>query len=233
MIQARNVLSAQLTLGEGPLWDDQEQVLWWIDVEEGLVFRYDPTTKFNKRFELGQRVGTVVLQDNGRVLLAVENGFASFDPQNETLDIISDPEADLPDNRFNDGKCDPAGRFWAGTMNLDPDNHSTGALYSLDGQFTVTKHLYDVGVSNGIVWSADAKTMYYVDSMRGVIDAFDYDREQGAITNRRAVFQVPKELGVADGMAIDSEGRLWVAFWGGWFRPCSRTRAWAKCRPSN
>ena len=220
MNQSRHLFSAQATLGEGPLWDEREQKLWWIDVEEGLVFRYDPASNINERFVVGQRVGTVVLRDNGGVLLAVENGFASFDPQTETLEIISDPEADLPDNRFNDGKCDPAGRFWAGTMNLDPDNHTTGGLYSLDDQFIVTKHLFGVGVSNGIVWSGDAKTMYYVDSMSGAIEAFDYVDELGEISNRRSVYEVPKELGVADGMTIDCEDRLWVAFWGGWCVGC-------------
>ena len=218
--EARNVHHAQATLGEGPLWDECQQVLWWVDIEEGLVFRYDPATSENDRFEIGQRVGTVVLAENGGVLLAVANGFARFDPQHEKLDLISDPEVDIPENRFNDGKCDPAGRFWAGTMNLDPDNHTTGALYSLDGQCVVTKHLSNIGVSNGIVWSADAKTMYYADSMSGVIDAFDYDIKQGTISNRRVVFQVPNGLGAADGMAIDSADRLWVAFWGGWCIGC-------------
>ena len=218
--KARNLHGAQATLGEGPLWDERQQVLWWVDIEDGFVFRYDPATATNERFDVGQRVGTVVLGENGAVLLAVHNGFARFDLQSQKLDIISDPEADVPENRFNDGKCDPAGRFWAGTMNLDPENHTTGALYSLDGQFVVTKHLSNIGVSNGIVWSADADTMYYADSLSGVIDAFDYDLERGTISNRRVVFQVPKELGAADGMAIDSADRLWVAFWGGWCIGC-------------
>ncbi|MEM8944713.1 MAG: SMP-30/gluconolactonase/LRE family protein [Planctomycetota bacterium] len=213
--QSHNVFSAQATLGEGPLWDEQAQALWWIDIEVGLVFRYDPANQVNDRFEVGQRVGTIVLDSAGGILLAVANGFARFDPTSQALVIINDPEADLSENRFNDGKCDPAGRFWAGTMNLDPGNHTTGALYSLDSELSVRKHLSDVGVSNGIVWSADAKTMYYADSMSGVVDAFDYDIHQGTISNRRSVFHVPDELGAADGMSIDAEDRLWVAFWGG------------------
>jgi len=215
-ILARNILKTEATLGEGPWWDPAEKVLWWIDIEQGLVNRFDPNQGTNQKFKIGQRVGTVVRREGGGLMLALANGLATFDPNSELLEFLCDPEANLPDNRFNDGKCDPEGRFWAGTMNLDPANHTTGALYSLDGRQQVRKHLAEVGVSNGIVWSGDARTMYYVDSQTGTIDAFDYQRQSGDLSHRRAIFEVPADLGCADGMAIDAEDKLWVAFWGGW-----------------
>lgn len=212
----RLVLRAEAKVGEGPLWDFRSNVLWWVDIEAGKLNRFDPERRVNDVFEMGQRVGTVVLRASGGLLLATENGILAFDPQDGKFETVCDPEADLPENRFNDGKCDPAGRFWAGTMNLDPLNHSTGALYSFDADFCMRKHLTNVGVSNGIVWSQDAKRMYFIDSMIGTIDCFDYDVESGTICNRRPIFSMPSELGLADGMAIDAEDMLWVAFWGGW-----------------
>ena len=150
-------------------------------------------------------------------MLAVEDGFAQFDIGSGSLELVADPESDKPENRFNDGKCDPAGRFWAGTMNRgDALSLRTGALYSLDRDFSVKKHLDLVGVSNGIVWTKDAKTMYFVDTATRAIDRFDYQLETGEISGRKTVFDVPEEMGYPDGMAIDEEDKLWVSFWGGW-----------------
>jgi sugar lactone lactonase YvrE len=209
-------LRAQAALGEGPLWDDSEQALWWVDVESEVLHCYSPDTGHDRHYEIGQRVSAVVRRERGGLLLALQNGIAKFNPESEEIELVCDPEADLAENRFNDGKCDPGGRLWAGTMNLAPDRFSTGALYSFDGKFRVKKHLSNVGVSNGLAWSADAKTMFYVDTMIRTIDAFDYNSATGEIANRRAVFEVPLHLGMADGMTIDTDDNLWVAFWGGW-----------------
>jgi len=131
--------------------------------------------------------------------------------------MLSDPEQDRPENRFNDGKCDPAGRFWAGTMlngagESDPPH---GSLYSLDAHHHVQHRLSGVRISNGICWSPDKTTMYFVDSPNRWVDAFDYDDATGAIGNRRVAVTVPREYGMPDGMTIDAEGMLWVAGWGG------------------
>ena len=122
----------------------------------------------------------------------------------------------MPGNRFNDGKCDPAGRFWAGTMRIDESSNS-GSLYSLDAKHNVTKRLgNDIGVSNGIVWSSDSKRMYFIDSPVRRIYGFDFELATGEILNQSIVMQTPEELGYPDGMAIDESDKLWVAFWGGW-----------------
>ncbi len=151
-------------------------------------------------------------------MLALQNGFASFDPQTGEIKMLGDPESDKPENRFNDGKCDPAGRFSAGTMRIE--NHMeqfTGSLYSLETNGQIIKRLGDdIGVSNGIAWSNGATRMYLVDSPRREIYQFDYDPVTGEIDNRTCIFRAPDAMGFPDGMAIDTDDHLWVAFWGGW-----------------
>jgi sugar lactone lactonase YvrE len=208
------LINAQCLVGEGPIWDDEKQVLYWVDILNSTLFIYDPATAENRAFNIGQHVGTVVPRASGGLLLAVRDGFAFFDPDTQELTMIDDPEAHLPGNRFNDGKCDPAGRFWAGTMAYDNPTDQ-GSLYRLDADFSVHKMLDNIGISNGIAWSLDHSTMYFIDSIRYTVRAFDYDIETGDIAGERVVIHVPKEVGLPDGMAIDSDGMLWVAHFGG------------------
>lgn len=209
--QVELVVDARATLGEGPLWDEREKLLYWVDILRHALHVYDPASGQNKTYDVGQRVSTVVLGESGDVLVAVENGFARFDCATSKLEILADPEADKPENRFNDGKCDPAGRFWAGTMHASATVPENGGLYRLDPDLSVHTMLTGVSISNGIVWTADRKTMYFNDSIPGTVTAFDYDDETGDISNPRVVIQIPSSMGVPDGMAIDSEGMLWIA----------------------
>lgn len=216
MAKATLLLDAKATLGEGPIWDARENVLWWVDINECRLHRFDPATKNNTTYDIGQRVGTVVPRASGGLMLAVENGFASYDPAMQKLEIVADPEAHLPENRFNDGKCDPAGRFWAGTLELVEQNMQAGSLYCLYPNGRVERRVPDVGISNGIVWTSDRRTMYFIDSPTRRVDAFDYDDATGEIGNRRTAIALPEGIGYPDGMSIDSEGKLWVALWAGW-----------------
>ena len=216
MAEARLILDAQATLGEGPIWDARENILWWVDINECRLHRFDPATRINQTYEIGQRVGTVVPRAKGGLMLAIENGFASYDPVTEALEIIADPEAHLPQNRFNDGKCDPAGRFWAGTLELVEQDMTAGTLYCLCADGRVEPRVSDVGISNGIVWTSDKQTMYFIDSPTRRVDAFEYDHDTGAISNRRTAITLPTGIGYPDGMTIDSEDKLWVALWAGW-----------------
>jgi len=218
--QSELVLDSQSILGEGPCWDPTENVLWWIDVRGQLVHRYSPATAENASYRVGQSVGCVVRRHKGGLMVAVENGFASFDPASESCEILADPEFDRPGNRFNDGKCDPSGRFWAGTMDDAEVDPRAGSLYCLDLDGQVHKRLEKIGVSNGIVWSADRQTMYFIDSPTRRVDAFDYDDTSGEISQRRTVVEVPEGWGWPDGMAIDAQDRLWVALWAGWGVAC-------------
>jgi sugar lactone lactonase YvrE len=213
MTDTELILDAKARLGEGPVWDVRSQVLWWVDILPGHLHRYNPTTNTDTTYAIGQMVGTVVPCASGGVMLAVEDGFAHYDPQTETLTPVALPEADKSDHRFNDGKTDPAGRFWAGTMPLSEDTF-TGAVYRLDTQRQVTRMIENVAISNGIAWTQDAATMYYIDSLTRNVVAYDYDNEAGTIQHKRRVITVPPELGWPDGMAIDSNGHLWIAHYG-------------------
>ncbi len=214
------VLDARAELGEGPIWHAHRQVLYWVDIYNHLVHIYDPATKRDRAINVGQYVGTVVPRKAGGVMVALKNGFARLDLNTEMLDFIADPESDKPSNRFNDGKCDPAGRFWAGTMPIE-GTEPTGSLYCLHATHTVKKMLSPVTVSNGIAWSLDQKTMYYIDTPRLIVDAFDFDNATGAIANRRTAITIPPGIGYPDGSTMDAEGMLWIAHWGG-----SRVTRW-------
>ncbi len=216
-IEATRLLDVQAALGEGPLWDHEQQVLWWVDILGQRVHRFDPAMNEDAAYDVGQMVGAVVRRTRGGLALAVAGGFATFNPGIGQFTIVADPEADRPHNRFNDGKCDPAGRFWAGTMSLaEKPRPRTGGLYSLDGEGNVTQHLSEVGVSNGIVWTSNGRTMYYIDTANRAIEAFDFDIDAGKLSNRRTVCEVSAAEGSPDGMAIDEDDNLWVALWGGW-----------------
>ena len=208
------LVDAHAQVGEGPLWDEEWQVLYWVDILSSLLYIYDPATGENRALDVGRHVGTVVTRASGGLMLAVREGFASFDLETQDLTLIANPEAHITGNRFNDGKCDPAGRFWAGTMAYEnPTNQ--GSLYRLDTDLSVHKIFGDVAISNGIIWSLDHTTMYYIDTLRKNVRAFDYNDDTGDISNERVIIEVPEEIGMPDGMAIDSEGMLWVAHYGG------------------
>ena len=129
--------------------------------------------------------------------------------------MISNPEPHLPGNRFNDGKCDPAGRFWAGTMS-HTDEPEKGSLYLLDKDLSVTQKIENVSISNGLAWSPDQNTFYYIDTPTKKVAAFHFDKTNGNIENKRYVIQFSNNEGTPDGMTIDSEGMLWIAHWDGW-----------------
>jgi sugar lactone lactonase YvrE len=214
--QAELVLDAKAEIGEGAIWVGNE--FWWVNIFHGEVHRFNPATGQDRVTTVGQMVGTIVPRAKGGAMVAVQEGFAALDLDTGALTFVSRPEAHIPGNRFNDGKCDPAGRFWAGTMTVtgDPWKEPAGTLYSLEPDGRATARLGDVYISNGIVWSADAKTMYFADTPKPYIEAFDYDQATGAIGNRRIVVNFPAGSGSADGMAIDADGNLWIAMYGGW-----------------
>lgn len=215
MSDVETVVDRRSLVGEGAIWDARRQRLLWVDILGHLLFIYDPATGKNRGINLLQAVGTVVPRAKGGVVVALHNGFARLDPETERMTPIADPEADLPGNRFNDGKCDPAGRLWAGTMAFDGMNdREQGALYCLDADGTVTRKLGRISISNGIVWSADARTMYFIDTVKNDVRAFDYDLETGAIANERVTVRNDGD-GHFDGMTIDAEGMVWIALFGG------------------
>jgi sugar lactone lactonase YvrE len=205
---------ARATLGEGPVWDDGQQRLLWVDIIPGLIHRLDPATGGDEVFRAGKPVGAVALRREGGLVVAVEDGFALLDQGWQRLDQVAVVDHAGVRARFNDGKCDPAGRFLAGTMAYDKAP-GAGSLYRLDPDGSVTRLLGGVTISNGLAWAGDGATVYYIDSPAQRIDAFDYDRGTGRLANRRCLVEIPEEAGLPDGMAIDEDGCLWVALYGG------------------
>ena len=194
--------------GEGPLWDKNR--LLYVDIEAYKIIAFDPATREEKIWDVGQRVGTVVARESGGLVWAGDQGFFFLNEETGISTAIADPEPDLLDNRFNDGKCDPLGRFWAGTICLK--KRPEASLYCLHKDLTVEKKFSPVTNSNGIVWTRDAATMYYIDTPSKKIRAFDFDVTTSAITNERVIWDTSADASSPDGMTIDSEDRLWVAF---------------------
>ncbi len=213
--QANLVLDQKATLGEGPSWDAPSKKLYWVDIMQKKVFIYDRATGTNQTVQLDQMPGAIVPRTSGGAVVALESGFYALNLENGDLALLADPEKDIPDNRFNDGKCDPKGRFWAGTMTTK-QMAPVGSLYCLDTDLSYKRMVSGVGCSNGLAWSPDQKTMYFIDSITKQVAAFDYDLSTGSIFSRRAVVTIPEGGGVPDGMTIDNEGMLWVAQWGGY-----------------
>ena len=213
-LEAELALGARAEVGEGPVWDEHSQRLIWVDVTRDHVHSYDPAEGRNETLTVDQPVGVAVRRARGGLAVAVRDGFAFLEPHTGSLELIAEVEPELPDNRMNDGKCDAAGRFFAGTMPMDGDR-PTGALYRLDPDHRVTRVLDGITISNGLDWSLDGRTMYYIDSATHRVSALDYDPGSGAVANRRPLITFPDEYGLPDGMTVDAAGFLWVAFWEG------------------
>jgi sugar lactone lactonase YvrE len=201
-------------LGEGPRWDSARQCLWFVDIMRGRVHRFDPVAKHSRVYDVGQPVGAVACSERGDLVCAVRDGFLRLNIDTGAVTPLALVESDTPRNRMNDGYVDALGRFWAGTMSMDHEREK-GALYRLDPDGTVTKHLSDVTTSNGIDWSGDNTRMYYVDTGQPRIDVFDFDLAPGAIANRRAFATIDPVEGKPDGLIVDAEDHVWVALWNG------------------
>lgn len=214
MSEVELLLDAKATLGEGPSWDASRGILYWVDIPRGHIHEYRPEDGSDRILEVGQPVGAVVFTREGGLIAAMKNGLHRLDPVTGALELIGDPESGLPDNRFNDGKCDTAGRFWAGTMPCS-GSEPTGSLYRLDPDGTIHRMLGGIGCSNGIAWNPDDTVMYHIDTSTRRVTAYDYDRETGGLANARTVISLPGEYGLPDGMTSDEEGKLWIAEWGG------------------
>ena len=214
MDKAELVLDTKSALGEGAIWNDKTGELIWVNITGKILNFYNPKLQNNKEMLTGQMIGTVVPAESGKVMVALENGFYQLDPETGSKTFIANPEEDISGNRFNDGKCDPAGRFWAGTMSTEGKKQA-GALYRLDADGSVHKMIDKVTTSNGIVWSANATKMYYIDTPTRKVMAWDYNNETGEISNPKTAIEVPQEMGYPDGMTIDAEGNVWIALWGG------------------
>lgn len=198
-----------LIVGESPLWDEERGILYTVDIRGKCIRVLDWASGAVRQIDLPQQVGCIALTEDGTLLAAMEDGVYLV-AENGLVERFSKPVRILG-RRFNDGKAGPDGRFYVGTT----DVRNEGAFYRMDGDGTMTKLLDHVGVSNGLAWSADGKTMYFCDSPRAVVEAFDFCAETGTLSNRRSILDMPFDGAVFDGMTIDAEDKLWVAVWDG------------------
>jgi sugar lactone lactonase YvrE len=205
------LVDVKTTLGEGPVWDVEEQRLYWIDSFDGRVFRCTHDGREIRAWDVPAKIGSMALRQKGGAVVSLANGFHFLDFKTGDVQLIHDPEPDKPKNRLNDGKVDKRGRFVAGSMDTMEEGPN-GALYRLDPDLSV--HTLDTGiiVSNGPCWSPDGKTFYFTDTWTGEIWAYDYDQETGAVSNRRTFTKVDSSRGgAADGSTVDAEGCVWNA----------------------
>lgn len=209
------VIDAHAQLAESPVWDDRTGRLVWVDLLGGIVHLTDIAIGADVAIPVGQMVGAVALCEDGRLVVAIEAGFARLDPARGHVEIVAPVTAGDPGLRMNDGKVDPSGRFWAGSMAMD-ERAGAGTLFRLDPDRSVTAMLDGLTIPNGLDWSADGRTMVYIDTTTSRVDRFDYDDAIGTITGRRPAVLVDPGRGYPDGMTLDAEGFLWVALFDGW-----------------
>ena len=206
------VADVHAVLGEGPVWVEREAALYWVDIKGLKIFRLDDQQRLTE-WPTPMRVGSLAPRKSGGFIAGTEKGVAAVNLDERRFDIIANPEQQLPGNRFNDGKLDRQGRFWAGTMD-DSERSASGALYRIDANLEVTAVDRDYKVTNGPAFSPDGRIMYHNDSARQLTYRFMLDGN--VVTDRSVFLQFKEGEGFPDGMTVDSEGCLWICFWDGW-----------------
>jgi sugar lactone lactonase YvrE len=210
------VLPARAELGEGPCWEPERAELHWVDILGQSVHSFDPRTGLDRAMTLGRPVSIVVPMQAGGLLVGLDDGIAQLDVATHALEPIAACEAHLLTNRLNDGKCDAAGRLWFGSMAYSAEE-GAGAFYRLEADGDLKRVLAGVTISNGVGWSPDSRLMYYIDTGLRRVDVFDFDLDRGSISGRRPLIDMSRsdEDEFPDGLAVDAEGCIWVAIWGG------------------
>ena len=211
------VVQANNRLGESPVWCDRKERLYWVDGRAPAIHWYEPSTGVTAQRPVAALIGSIGLRRDvaGSLVAALQTGFHFLDAETGVAVPIIDPEADIPTNRFNDGRCDRAGRFWAGTMS-DVRRDPTGALYCLTPDRSCRRVFGDVIVPNGIAWSPDSGHMYFADTYRSRMTVFDFRLDDGTLGPARLFCDTSSHPGRPDGSAVDAEGCVWNAEYGGW-----------------
>lgn len=213
--EPRCLWPAGATLGEGTCWSEREQALYWVDILEHRLHRWRLADGERSTWAFDDTVSAVAERAHRPGLaITLRRGLALFDPESGELQRLHEPEPEREGNRFNDGKCDAQGRFWAGSMDFGC-KAPTGALYRFDANGHGTR-AFDAGfaVTNGPTWSRDQRTMYFNDTVHQQIHAFDFEPDSGTLSNQRPWLRFAKGDGYPDGMTTDADGRLWIAHWG-------------------
>jgi sugar lactone lactonase YvrE len=208
-----NILQARARLGESPIWDSNHKLLYWVDIYNHRVHQFNPATGQNLFFDVGDVVGCIANAGANRLIMAQRDRLAFLNTQTGVVTPIIQVEADMPDNRFNDGKCDPQGRFWFGSMS---PGKCQGSLYRYDPDGSLHVMERGLAISNGLGWSPDGKRFYLTDSAVQKIYVYDFDDVTGDICHRSLFVDLDGESFYPDGLAVDDEGYVWSAMWDGW-----------------
>jgi sugar lactone lactonase YvrE len=212
MVDARVtcLVDAQAQVGEGPVWDPIDEVLWWTDINGRTMHRYDPRKMEDKVFDLGIRVGCFALREKGGFVLAAEHGFWLWSP-GSNAERLFDVESDRPNNRMNDGGCDRQGRLFASSMNLESPRRATGACWRLSADLSVDKVADDLSIGNGVAFSPTGDRFFLADTAAGQVWAHPYDGGSGRIGARTLFTDFVGLAGAPDGATVDSDGGYWLA----------------------
>ena len=209
MAHVEPVVQIQNQLGEAPMWSPKEQAIYWVDIGKKKILRFYPASGKLDEYAMEVAVTSIGLRAKGGLVVTTEKQFANFNPQDGSLQIIAEVEANKPGARMNDGKVDNQGRFWAGSMTYAAEKTST--LYRLDADLSLHEMEQNVMVANGPAWSPDKRLLYFCDTRLWEIYAYDFDAASGAIANKRLFVRLPEGVGKPDGITVDSEGCLWNA----------------------
>lgn len=207
-------LNASLTLGEGPCYDNKNNTLYFVDILEKELHSLNILNKKHEIFKFKEKISSVGLRQNGELIITLEDGIYFFSIEKNVLSLLDKYERNIITNRFNDGKCDPLGRYWAGTMN-ENELENKGSLYVLDDKLKLKKEISRVSISNGLAWDVEREKMYYIDTPTKKIAVYNFNMRTGEISDLLEVIKIPDKYGLPDGMTIDEEGMLWIAMWGG------------------
>lgn len=208
------LLTDRFQLGECPRWDEQTQAIWWVDINEQQLHRLTIVNGDHQFRQFSEQIGCFTLRENGGLVLAGQTGFWFLDSLQGAMHFIGDPEKNLPEQRFNDGRCDSEGRFIAGTMNPNK-NEKFGRFYQLNNDLQVRPLIGQSKICNGLAFSPDTRTLYWSDTPLRTIYQCDYAPETGEVSNQRLFYQVADNKGQPDGGSIDSLGNYWSALYGG------------------
>jgi len=201
-------------LGEGPIWDSRDRALWFVDIKNKKVHRYDPASRGHRTWDAPEYVCFLLAASSGGFVAGLKSGLFKFDPASGSFDRIAEVESDKPDNRLNDGAADQAGRLWFGTMD-NKEKDKSGAFYRFEGGRVTPTGIGDMVVTNGPAVSPDGRTLYLVDTFRRRIDQAEI-RDDGSLGERRPFVTIEQGAGFPDGPTVDSEGAVWIGLYSGW-----------------
>lgn len=205
---------AEAKLGEGAIWNHEKNQLYWVDIEGKSLNIFDPKTNSNRSFPTSSHIGTVVPKGENEAIIALADGIYVINVDSGKINLFLNMEESLKDSRLNDGKCDPSGRLWVGSMHWQQEK-GKAKLFTINNDASFATKIDSVTISNGIVWTKDTKTMYYIDTPTSQIKAYDFNNATGSISNERVAVEISEDLGYPDGMAIDEEDMVWVCMWNG------------------